>query len=56
MQTPQRWSMLENTLTAAIERKRRRRLEETVNALLLEMEKVSEGEWVRAVKEYRRER
>jgi hypothetical protein len=49
-------SVLESALIAAIEREKRRRLEETVDALLLEMERVSEGEWVRAVKECRRER
>jgi hypothetical protein len=48
--------ILERALIAAIEQEKKKRLEEAVNALVLEMERVSEGEWVRGVKECRRGR
>jgi len=49
-------SIVEGALATAIERARRERLEKSIGALLLEMEGVSESEWIRAVRECRRER
>jgi hypothetical protein len=48
--------VVEKALVEAVERAKRRKFEEAINALLLEMEKVSEDEWVRVIKESRRRR
>jgi antitoxin component of RelBE/YafQ-DinJ toxin-antitoxin module len=47
--------VVERALVDAIEQARRRKLEEAIGALLPKMEKISEEEWVRVVKECRRE-
>jgi hypothetical protein len=49
-------SIVENALAIAIERARRERLEKSISMLLLDMEGVSESEWIRAVRECRKER
>lgn len=48
--------VVEKALAEAVEQAKRRKFEEAINALLLEMEKVSEDEWVRVIKESRRRR
>jgi len=48
--------VVEKALVEAVEQAKRRKFEEAINALLLEMEKVSEDEWVRVIKESRRRR
>jgi len=48
--------IIEKALAEAIEQAKRKRLEEAINALLLEMKEISEDEWVKTVKECRRER
>ena len=48
-------SVVEKALAEAIEQAKRKRLSEAINALLLEMKEISEDEWVRAVRECRRE-
>lgn len=49
-------SVVEKALADAVEHAKRRKLEEAINMLLKEMDEISEGEWVRVVKECRRER
>ncbi|MCX8183066.1 MAG: DUF4145 domain-containing protein [Crenarchaeota archaeon] len=49
-------SVVEKALAEAVEQAKRRKLEEAINMLLKEMGEVSEEEWVRVVKECRRER
>lgn len=49
-------SVVEKALADAVEQAKRRKLEEAIDMLLKEMEEISDGEWVRAVKECRRER
>jgi len=49
-------SIVENALAIAIEKARRERLEKSISMLLLDMEGVSESEWIRAVRECRKER
>ena len=48
-------SVVEKALAEAIEQAKRKRLSEAINALLLEMKEISEDEWVRVVRECRRE-
>ncbi|MEM0054025.1 MAG: DUF4145 domain-containing protein [Nitrososphaeria archaeon] len=48
--------VIEKAIIDAIEQAKKKKIEEAINALLPEMEKVSEEQWVRAVKECRRER
>jgi hypothetical protein len=48
-------NIVEKPLIDAIERAKKRKLEETINALLPDMEK-SQAEWIRVVKECRKER
>jgi len=47
--------VVEKALAEAIEQAKRKRLSEAINALLLEMKEISEDEWVRVVRECRRE-
>lgn len=49
-------SVVEKALADAVEQAKRRKLEEAINMLLKEMDEISEEEWVRVVKECRRER
>ncbi|MEM3661024.1 MAG: DUF4145 domain-containing protein [Thermoproteota archaeon] len=49
-------SVVEKALADAVEQAKRRKLEEAINMLLKEMGEISEEEWVRVVKECRRER
>lgn len=49
-------SVVEKALADAVEQAKKKRLEEAVNTLLQEIGEVSEEEWVRVVKECRRER
>ena len=49
-------NVVEKALAKAIEQAKRKKLSEAINTLLLEMGEISEDEWVRAVKECRRER
>ncbi|MGB9717566.1 MAG: DUF4145 domain-containing protein [Thermoproteota archaeon] len=49
-------SVVERALADAVEQAKRRKLEEAINMLLKEMGEVSDDEWVRVVKECRRER
>lgn len=49
-------SVVEKALADAVEQAKRRKLEEAINMLLEEMGEISDGEWVRVVKECRRER
>ncbi|MBO3753526.1 MAG: DUF4145 domain-containing protein [Candidatus Brockarchaeota archaeon] len=49
-------SVVEKALTDAVEQAKRRKLEEAINMLLEEMGEISDREWVRVVKECRRER
>ncbi|MBS7645308.1 MAG: DUF4145 domain-containing protein [Candidatus Bathyarchaeia archaeon] len=48
--------VVEKALAEAVEQAKKRKLEEAIDALLRVMEGISEDEWVRAVKECRRER
>lgn len=48
-------NVVERALAEAVEQAKRKKLEEAINALLLGMGKISEDEWVRAVRECRRE-
>ncbi|MCD6537459.1 DUF4145 domain-containing protein [Candidatus Bathyarchaeota archaeon] len=48
-------SVVEKALAEAIEQAKRKKLSEAIDALLLEMRGVSEDEWVRVVRERRRE-
>ncbi|MEM4522270.1 MAG: DUF4145 domain-containing protein [Nitrososphaeria archaeon] len=48
--------VIEKAIIDAIEQAKKKKIEEAINGLLPEMEKVSEEQWVRAVKECRRER
>ena len=48
-------SVVEKAIAEAIEQAKRKKLSEAINALLLEMKEISEDEWVRAVRECRRE-
>jgi len=48
--------IIEKALAEAIEQAKRKRLEEAINALLLEMKEISEDEWIETVKECRKER
>ena len=48
-------NVVERALAEAVEQAKRKKLEEAINALLLGMGKLSEDEWVRAVRECRRE-
>ena len=48
-------SVVEKALAEAIEQAKRKKLSEAINALLLEMKEISEDEWVRVVRECRRE-
>ena len=48
--------VVEKALAEAIEQAKRERLKESINMLLLEMKGVSEEQWVRVVRECRRER
>jgi len=49
-------SIVEKALADAIEQARKKKLEEAINTLLQEIGEISEEEWVRVVKECRRER
>ena len=49
-------NVVEKALAEAIEQAKRKKLSEAINTLLLEMGEISEDEWVRTVKECRRER
>ncbi|MBO3840383.1 MAG: DUF4145 domain-containing protein [Thermoproteota archaeon] len=48
-------SVVEKALTDAVEQAKKRKLEEAINTLLREMGEMPEEEWVRVVKECRRE-
>ncbi|MEM1986567.1 MAG: DUF4145 domain-containing protein [Nitrososphaeria archaeon] len=48
--------VIEKAIIDAIEQAKKKKIEEAINGLLPEMEKVSEEQWVRDVKECRRER
>jgi len=49
-------SVVEKALADAVEQAKSRRLEEAINILLKEMGEISNDEWVRVVKECRREK
>ncbi len=48
--------VIEKALADAIEQEKKKKLEDAINELLPKMEKISEDQWVKAVKECRRER
>jgi|YelNatPaOPRAMG01_1025707.scaffolds.fasta_scaffold40200_1 predicted dinucleotide-utilizing enzyme len=49
-------SIVEKALIEAVEQARKKRLEEAINTLLQEIGEIPEDDWVRVVKECRRER